>query len=251
MKIARILVENEVKYAKVDGEKLYLIEGDCFDIKNINSQPLEYEYKLLSPCEPSKIIALGANYKKHAEELNLKINPVPLIFLKPPTSIIADGEDIILPPSATKVDYEAELAVIIGCDCRNVKKEDAKKVVLGYTCANDVSERVFQKLDGQWTRAKGFDTFCPLGPYIETQLNADNTELKAILNGKTVQQGNTSDMINDIDTTIAFVSSIMTLKKGDVILTGTPEGIGQIREGDEIEISVKGIGALKNKVVQG
>lgn len=250
MKLARILVNDEIKYAKAEDGRVYLIEGDCFDIKKISNEPFESEYKILAPCEPSKIIALGANYRKHAQELDLKINAVPLIFLKPTTSIIADGEDIILPPSATKVDYEAELAVIINCDCKNVPKEQAKSVVLGYTCANDVSERVFQKLDGQWTRAKGFDTFCPLGPYIETELDGDNANLSAILNGKTVQKGNTSDMINDIDTTIAFISSIMTLKKGDVILTGTPEGIGQIKNGDIIEIKIEGIGTLKNKVIQ-
>lgn len=251
MKIARISVQNNIKYAKVENDRYYLIDGDCFDIKSISDMPLNEEFKLLAPCQPSKIIALGANYRKHAQELDLKINPEPLIFLKPPTSIIAYGEDIVLPPSATKVDYEAELAIVIGCDCKNVKKEKAKDVILGYTCANDVSERVFQKLDGQWTRAKGFDTFCPLGPYIETELDGDNTALKAVLNGNTVQSGNTSDMINDIDTTIAFVSGIMTLKKGDVILTGTPEGIGQIKNGDIIEIFVEGIGSLVNPVVQG
>ncbi len=248
MKIARILWQDKLCYAKVEGQKYFLIEGDMFNIKSVSNRPLDGNIKILPPTEPSKIVALGANYKKHAKELNLNINAVPLIFLKPPSSIIADGESIIIPPDAKKVDYEAELAIIIGKDCKNVKKEEVFDVILGYTCANDVSERVFQKSDGQWTRAKGFDTFCPVGPVIETELDGDNVNLKAVVNNKVVQQGNTSDMINDITTIITFITSVMTLKKGDLILTGTPEGVGQIRKGDTVEIIIDGIGSLKNKV---
>lgn len=250
MKIAKILVNNEERYAKVEQGKFYLLEGDCFDIKSIEKEPLQGEIKLLPPLNPSKIIALGANYRKHAVELDMTITAEPLIFLKPPTSIIACGEPIIIPSFAKKVDYEAELTIVIGKDCKNVLKENYKDVILGFTCANDVSDRIFQKLDGQWTRAKGFDTFCPLGPYIETEIEGDKLELMTILNGKVVQKGNTSDMINDIPTIITFVSSIMTLKQGDIILTGTPEGIGQIRGGDTVEIVIEGIGSLKNNVIQ-
>lgn len=249
MKIARILWQGKKCYAKVEEDKYYLIDGDIFDIKNVSAKPLEGSIKILAPTQPSKIVALGANYKKHAKELNLNINPVPLIFLKPPSSVIADGESIIIPPDAKKVDYEAELAIIIGKDCKNVKKEEVFDVICGYTCANDVSERIFQKSDGQWTRAKGFDTFCPVGPVVETELEGDNVSLKAVVNGNVVQQGNTSDMINDITTIITFISSVMTLKKGDLILTGTPEGVGQIRRGDTVEIIIEGIGVLKNEVI--
>ncbi|MDD3947030.1 MAG: fumarylacetoacetate hydrolase family protein [Clostridia bacterium] len=248
MVIARILTNNGIRYAEVKDDKYYLIEGDCFTIKSVEDTPYEGEYKVLAPVEPSKIIALGANYRKHAQELKLNVNADPTIFMKPSTSVIADGESIILPADATKVDYEAELAIIIGKDCRKVKQEDANSVIFGYTCANDVSERVFQKLDGQWTRAKGFDTFCPLGKYMVTDIDAAHLELKAVRNGEVVQQGITSDMIHDIPKTIAFISGIMTLKQGDVILTGTPEGVGQIKDGDTIEIVIEGIGSLKNPV---
>lgn len=251
MKIARIIYEGKVCFAKVEDDKYFLIEGDCFQQKKIETLPLSGEIKLLAPIIPTKILALGANYKKHAEELKLKINPSPIIFMKPDTSIIASFENIILPCDATRVDYEAELAIIIKKDCKNVKEENAKDYILGYTCANDVSERVFQKADGQWTRAKGFDTFCPLGPWIVTDIDAGNLELKTILNGEVVQKGNTKDMINGIEKIIAFISHIMTLKKGDIILTGTPEGIGQIKNGDKVEIEIEKIGRICNNVVQG
>jgi 2-keto-4-pentenoate hydratase/2-oxohepta-3-ene-1,7-dioic acid hydratase in catechol pathway len=250
MKIAKLRINNQDRYAVLKEGQYYLAEGDCFDLGKIDEKPLAQPFDILPPVNPSKIVALGANYRKHAAELSLNINPEPCIFLKPPTAIIAHGEDIVLPPSATKVDYEAELTIVIKEDCKNVPKSKAKSVILGYTCANDVSERVFQKLDGQWTRAKGFDTFCPLGPVIETEIDADNVELMTVLNGEVVQKGNTSDMINDIDTIVSFVSSVMTLKRGDIILTGTPENIGQIRAGDTVEIVIEGIGRLSNKVIQ-
>lgn len=249
MKLARILWNNRVCYAKVENDRYYLIDGDMFDIKGVSETPLKGDIKILPPTEPTKIVALGANYKKHAKELNLKINSVPLIFLKPPSSIIASGEDIIIPKNAQKVDYEAELCVVIKKDCKDVRPEDVFEVILGYTCANDVSERVFQKSDGQWTRSKGFDTFCPVGPVVETQLDGDNVDLKAVVNGKVVQQGNTADMIHDIKSIVSFVSGIMTLKKGDLIMTGTPEGVGEIKSGDVVEIVIEGIGKLKNRVI--
>ncbi|NLO64027.1 MAG: fumarylacetoacetate hydrolase family protein [Clostridiales bacterium] len=248
MVIARISTNEGIRYAEVKGGRYHLIEGDCFDIKGVSDTPYEGEVKILAPVEPTKIIALGANYKKHAEELKLNVNPTPTIFLKPPTAVIADGDDIVMPRGAIRVDYEAELAIIIGKDCRFVSAEDYAGVILGYTCANDVTERAFQKIDGQWARAKGFDTFCPLGKYIVTDIDPFNLELKAIKNGEVVQQGNTSDMIHGIPRIIEFVSGIMTLKKGDVILTGTPEGIGEIKAGDTIEIEIEKIGSVANKV---
>lgn len=248
MILARIQTKDGISYAEVKEGKYYLIEGDCFDIRGVAQEAYVGDIKLLAPVEPSKIIALGANYRKHAEELKLNVNKDPTIFMKPQTAIIADGEDIILPHGATKVDYEAELAIIIGKDCRKVKKANAHSVILGYTCSNDVSERVYQKLDGQWTRAKGFDTFCPLGKYIVQDIDADNLELMAVLNGEVVQKGNTCDMIHGIADIVEFVSGVMTLKKGDIIMTGTPEGVGEIMDGDTIAIVIEGIGRLENKV---
>lgn len=251
MKLAKIEVNGKTRDAVYKGGKYYLIKGDMFDIKSVNTSPVKGAVKLLPPVNPTKIVALGANYRKHAEEFNIKVNPDPIIFMKPVTAMIADGENIVLPPDATKVDYEAELAIVIDRDIKNVEECEALKYVLGYTCANDVSERVFQKLDGQWLRAKGFDTFCPIGPYIETEIDASFVDLKTVLNGKVVQSGNTRDMINGLAKTVSFISKVMTLKKGDVILTGTPEGVGQIKAGDTVQIVIEGIGTLTNKVIQG
>lgn len=249
MVIARIMFRGEVRYAAVKNDMLFLIEGNCFGIDSVADTPLSEPYKLLTPVAPSKIIALGANYKKHAAELNLQINSDPTIFQKPISSLIAEGEDIILPACSLKVDYEAELAIIIGKDCRKVTAEDAGKYILGYTCANDVSERVFQKLDGQWTRAKGFDTFCPLGPYIVTDIDPSDLSIKAVRNGETVQESRTSNMIHTVFEIVSFVSGVMTLKQGDVILTGTPERVGQIVAGDTIQIVIEKVGCLTNKVI--
>jgi 2-keto-4-pentenoate hydratase/2-oxohepta-3-ene-1,7-dioic acid hydratase in catechol pathway len=248
MYIARILTEKGICYAQAKDGRFFLIDGDCFNIKWVSEKPYHGEVKILAPVEPSKIIALGANYRKHAQELKLTVNADPTIFLKPPTAVIADGEDIIIPEGSTTIDYEAELAIVIGKDCKKVKKEDAYSVILGYTCANDVSERVYQKLDGQWARAKGFDTFCPLGKYIATGINPEALDLKTVLNGVTVQHGNTADMIHGIAKTVEFVSHIMTLKKGDIIMTGTPEGVGPMRDGDEVEIVIENVGSVKNRV---
>lgn len=248
MKIARIKTESGNIYAEFINGKYYPLTGDVFSdfiVSKKNVTPL----KLLSPAEPSKIIALGANYRKHAEELKLNINSVPTIFMKPTTAVLEPEGCIVYPRNATQLDYEAELAIVIKKQCRNVKAEDAYSVILGYTCANDVSERAFQKMDGQWTRAKGYDSFCPLGSYIETAADPSCLELKTIVNGEIRQQGNTKDLIHSIPSIIEFVSEIMTLNAGDVILTGTPEGVGRINIGDTVEIVIEKIGSIKNKVV--
>ncbi|NCA66987.1 MAG: FAA hydrolase family protein [Clostridia bacterium] len=249
MVIARVLIDNKECYAEARKDGLYLIEGSCFNIVSIASKPYSGEYRLLPPVNPSKIVALGANYRKHASELNLQVNSDPTIFQKPITSLIAEGENIILPACSTKVDYEAELVIVIAKDCRKVAKDTAYDYILGYTCANDVSERVFQKLDGQWTRAKGFDTFCPLGPYLVTGIDANDLNIKAVRNGETVQESRTSNMIHTIPEIVSFVSGVMTLKAGDIILTGTPERVGQIVAGDTIQIIIENVGCLTNKVI--
>ncbi len=249
MQIARILTDGGERYAAVRADGLYLIEGSCFEILSVDSEPYRGDYRLLTPVNPSKIIALGANYRAHAAELALKVNNDPTIFQKPITALIADGDNIVLPACSTKVDYEAELVIVIGKECRKVEAAKAYEYILGYTCANDVSERVFQKMDGQWTRAKGFDTFCPLGPYLVTDIDASDLDIKAVRNGEIVQQSRTSCMIHGIPEIVSFVSGVMTLKPGDIILTGTPERVGQIKAGDTIQIIIENVGCLTNKVV--
>ncbi|MBO7389850.1 MAG: fumarylacetoacetate hydrolase family protein [Clostridia bacterium] len=250
MKIARLRIPEGTVYASLREDGYHIILGDIFAEWGELSEPYEGEYTLLSPVSPSKVVCLGANYKKHAEELSLDVLPDPTIFLKPPSSVIASGEDILYPATATKVDYESELAVVIGKRARNVKEADALSYVLGYTAANDVTERNMQKKDGQWTRAKSFDTFCPLGAYIETDLDPSDLEIIGRRNGVVVQCGRTRDLINSVEKSIAFISGVMTLEPGDVILTGTPVGIGELSIGDTFEVEIKGVTTLTNRVVK-
>ncbi|MCX5725827.1 MAG: fumarylacetoacetate hydrolase family protein [Candidatus Saganbacteria bacterium] len=198
--------------------------------------------------QPSKIIAVGLNYTDHAKELNMQIPKSPIIFLKPPTSIIKSGESIYYPESVKQLDYEAELAVIIKDKIKNICPRDSKKHILGFTCANDVTARDIQKLDVQWTRAKSFDTFCPLGPVITDEIDPDNVNIKLYLNGKIKQSGNTKNMIFKVFELVSFISMVMTLLPGDVILTGTPKGVGPMKQGDKVEVEIDGIGKLCNYV---
>jgi 2-keto-4-pentenoate hydratase/2-oxohepta-3-ene-1,7-dioic acid hydratase in catechol pathway len=213
------------------------------------------DVRLLAPVIPrSKVVAIGRNYAAHAAELDNEVPAEPLMFLKPNTSVVGPGDQIFYPPQTERLDYEGELAVVIGRICRDVPPEQATDVILGYTIANDVTARDLQKSDGQWTRAKGFDSFCPLGPWIETDLDpqsfADGVAIQTHLNGDRVQDGSTKDLIFDIPTLVAYVTSVMTLLPGDVILTGTPEGVGPMQPGDEVEVSVAGLGALTNTVTK-
>ena len=250
MKIARLRIPEGTVYASIREDGYHIILGDIFSEWGELSEPYEGEYTLLPPVSPSKVVCLGANYKKHAEELSLDVLPEPTIFLKPPSSVIASGEDILYPASATKVDYESELAVIIGKRARNVKESEALSYVLGYTAANDVTERNMQKKDGQWTRAKSFDTFCPLGSYMETDLDPSDVEIVGKRNGAVVQCGRTRDLINSVEKSIVFISGIMKLEAGDVILTGTPAGIGELSVGDLFEVEIDGALMLTNRVVR-
>jgi 2-keto-4-pentenoate hydratase/2-oxohepta-3-ene-1,7-dioic acid hydratase in catechol pathway len=205
--------------------------------------------KFLPPVEPTKIIAVGLNYIDHAQELGVSAPEEPIIFLKPPSALIGDRDPIILPKASSRVDYEGELAVVIGKRCRNVPRERAKEFILGYTCFNDVTARDLQAKDGQWSRAKSFDTFAPMGPYIAELEDASKLKIQTRVNGENRQRSNTSNMIFDVPTLIEFVSSIMTLEKGDVISTGTPSGIGMLKDGDIVEVEIEGIGVLRNPVV--
>lgn len=205
--------------------------------------------KVLPPCTPTKIVCVGLNYRDHAEEMKDSIPDEPVIFIKPPSSIIGINDNIVYPGQSQQVDYEAELGVVISRRTRHVKAQYAKDYILGYTCFNDVTARDLQKKDGQWTRAKGFDTFSPVGPFIVTDIDPTNLSIKAILNGEVRQDSNTRNMIFDVYKLVEFVSSVMTLETGDVIATGTPSGVGPMKKGDTIEIQIEKVGTLRNKVV--
>lgn len=211
------------------------------------------DVRLLAPILPSKVVAIGKNYADHVAEMAGEGVPAeppkePLIFIKPSTSVIGTGDVIRLPAESDTVHFEGELAVVIGRPAKDVPRERAFEVVLGYSCANDVTARDLQKSDGQWTRAKGFDSFCPLGPWIETVLDPGDLRLTTTVNNTLEQDGQTSDLIHDVPTLIAYVTRVMTLLPGDVILTGTPAGVGQIIDGDTVTVEIEGIGALTNPV---
>ena len=205
--------------------------------------------KLLSPVSPGKVIGIGKNYADHAAEMKGEVPAQLLMFLKPASAVVGPMDDIVLPSAARIVHHEAELCIVIGSECRNASLDNALDFVLGYTCGNDVSSRDLQKLDGQWARAKGFDTFCPLGPWIETELDPTSVDVRCTVNGNVTQDGNTSDMVYGVRTIIAEVSAVMTLNPGDVIMTGTPAGVGPIVNGDVVTVECAGIGLLSNPVV--
>lgn len=205
--------------------------------------------RLLAPVLPSKVVCLGRNYAAHAAEFGGEVPEEPLIFLKPSTSVSGPEDSIPLPRISRRVDYEGELAVVIGRIARNVRAEDAYRYILGYTCGNDVTLRDLQKKDGQWSRAKGFDGSCPLGPWIETELDPGDLHIETRLNGEVVQSASTADMVFGVATLLEFITEFMTLLPGDVIMTGTPEGVGKLSPGDVVEVEVDGIGVLTNRVV--
>ncbi len=205
--------------------------------------------KFLPPVEPTKIIAVGLNYIDHAEELGMPVPEEPIIFLKPPSAVIGHEDVILLPSVAKRIDYEGELAVVIAKDCKNVSESEAEDYILGYTCFNDVTARDLQQKDGQWTRAKSFDTFAPIGPYIVELDDASKLKIETRVNGKVVQNSNTSNLIFDVPALVEFISSIMTLKAGDVIATGTPAGVGELKHGDIVEVEIEKIGVLRNRAV--
>ena len=249
MKIIRFEHQGEVKYGYLKGELITIVMGNIFEgaTETKETVPLE-EVEVLSPIVPSKIVGLGLNYRKHVEEINFEIPEEPLIFLKPPSSIIGHMDNIIYPANTNRVDYEGEMGIVIGKTARHVKEEEALDYVLGYTAVNDVSARDYQDKEGQWTRGKGFDTFCPTGPVIATGLDPDNLKIETRHNGKTVQSSNTNDMIFNSAHQISFISNVMTLLPGDLIATGTPSGIGPMEKGDVVEIEIEGIGILSNTV---
>jgi 2-keto-4-pentenoate hydratase/2-oxohepta-3-ene-1,7-dioic acid hydratase in catechol pathway len=221
------------------------------DVRRGDLSTLPAGARLLPPCAPSKIVCVGRNYAEHAKELDHAVPTEPLIFLKPPSSLVGSGDAIILPRASERVDYEGELGVVIGKRARYVKRADAPAYILGYTCVNDVSARDFQRKDSQWTRGKGFDTFCAVGPCIipREEVDAIKLRVRTFLNGEKKQDAPVTDMLFDVNVIIEFVTAFMTLEPGDLIATGTPSGVGPLHPGSNIRIDIEGVGALENTVV--
>lgn len=249
MRLCRFRQRDRIATGLLRAEYVLPLRGTFFEdpVPTGEEVPLD-AVRLLAPVLPSKIVAVGRNYADHAEELGNPMPEEPMIFLKPSTSVIGPGDDIPYPSATTRVDHEAELAVVIGRLARRVPVEEVGKFVLGYTCANDVTARDLQDRDGQWTRAKGFDGFCPLGPWVETELNPLDLAVECRVNGDTRQAGRTSQIAFGPAELIEFVSHVMTLLPGDVVLTGTPAGVGPLQVGDRVEVEVEGIGVLGNGV---
>ncbi len=222
------------------------------EVKHGGLESLPHGSRLLPPCSPSKIVCVGRNYPEHAKELGNEPPKEPLIFLKPPSSLIASGDEIIYPPLSERVDYEGELGVVIGKRARHVKASDAFDYVLGYTCVNDVTARDLQRKDGQWPRGKGFDTFCAVGPCLVTkdEIEVSQLRVRTVVDGVVRQDGSVRDMMFGVGDIIAFVSEFMTLEPGDLIATGTPPGVGPLQPGSTVQIEIDGIGVLKNAVIK-
>lgn len=249
MKFIRFIKDGFVSYGSLEGEKVKVINGDIYEDYEITNSFYDItEIDFLIPCIPSKIVCVGLNYKSHAQEMNMVLPKEPVIFLKPPSSTLAHRGEIIRPEMSKKVDYEAELGLVIGKTAKNIKPEDAYDYILGATCFNDVTARDLQNKDGQWTRAKSFDTFAPFGPCIATDLNYDNLSIELILNGETKQKSNTSDFIFNVGEVVSFISNIMILNPGDVIATGTPSGVGSLNAGDIVQVKIQDVGILKSYV---
>lgn len=254
MIIARYEWGGRTAWGRVDraaGEVFELAGAPFGEIRYAGVAASLSEVKLLAPVVPSKIVAVGLNYRDHAEEMGKPLPDEPLIFLKAPSALNHPGADVVYPRQSRRVDYEAELALVIGKTARNVAEKDAPSVILGYTCINDVTARDLQAKDGLYARAKGFDTFAPLGPWIETDLDPRGLAVRCFVNGVLRQDGNTREMGASPFRLVEFVSHIMTLYPGDVIATGTPPGVGSVVPGDEMRVEVEGIGSLSNRVVAG
>lgn len=254
-RIVRYVAEAGPRWGVATEEgKVLELHGDPYGRWEVGAEvgPLA-EIRLMAPVAPSKILCVGRNYPAHAAEHDAEVPPEPLLFLKPPSAVIGPEKPILLPPQSRRVDYEAEMAVVIGRRCRDVTPEAAWEYVWGVTCANDVTARDLQRRDGQWTRAKGFDTFCPVGPWVVTGLSeADVADLTVVcrVNGEVRQRGRTSEMVFSPADLIAYGSVVMTLEPGDLLLTGTPAGVGPLRPGDIVEVEVEGIGILRNPVAR-
>jgi 2-keto-4-pentenoate hydratase/2-oxohepta-3-ene-1,7-dioic acid hydratase in catechol pathway len=250
VKIYRFVHAGKQSVGVADGDRIVRYSGgDAMTLGDVTNDSIALaDAELLASVTPSKIVAVGRNYAEHAKELGNEAPSEPIIFLKPPTAVLNPNGTIIRPPQSQRVDFEGELAIVIGKTARNISRADWRSIVLGFTCANDVTARDLQKRDVQFTRGKSFDTFLPLGPCIETDLDPAALSLRTRVNGETKQNGNTRDMVFDCGTIVEFITSIMTLHPGDVILTGTPAGVGPLNAGDRVEVEIEGIGVLANGV---
>jgi len=251
MKIVRIrTADDDIAYGAVEPEGIQVHRGTPFVAWEPTETVLPFaEVHLLAPVFPTKIVAVGRNYADHAAEMSRDVPAEPVIFLKPATAVIGPDAPVVIPPESSEVYHEAELAIVVGKVSHLVAAEDAGAHILGYTAGNDMTARDLQHRDGQWTRAKGFDTFCPLGPAIETELDPQGLSITCSVNGEIRQDGTTDDMVHGVAELFSFVTSVMTLLPGDVVLTGTPAGVGPVRPGDHMEVVIERIGALRNPVV--
>jgi 2-keto-4-pentenoate hydratase/2-oxohepta-3-ene-1,7-dioic acid hydratase in catechol pathway len=242
--------DNEQRYGIVNKDGNFAeIEGDIFTSYKITDKMREPDkVKVLPPCMPSKIVAAGLNYRDHAKEMKMELPDVPVLFIKTSNTVIGHMDDIIYPALSERVDYEAELAIIIKNTIKDIGEEMVDNSILGYTCLNDVTARDLQNRDGQWTRAKCFDTFAPIGPFFTKDINPDKSGIKLYLNGQVKQDSNTSNFIFKVKKLVSYISSVMTLYRGDIITTGTPAGIGPMQRGDKVEVEIEGIGRLVNFV---
>ena len=250
MKLLRFRDKNkEEKVGWLMDDRIGLIDGDLFgEYRRLEADIAITSVQLLEPVRPSKIICIGRNYVEHAREQNAEVPDVPMIFLKPASALLPQNGKILIPPQSQQVEHEAELVTVIGKRGRWIPAEEAEKYILGYTIGNDVTARDLQRRDGQWTRGKGFDTFCPVGPWIETDLDPADVLITCKVNSELRQMASTKEMVFTIPQLVAFISSVMTLEPGDLIFTGTPAGVGALVDGDRVEVTIEGIGTLINHV---
>ncbi len=250
MRIIRYKYKEEApSYGWLLEDKIGAIDGNIYGEYRRQEAGLALaSVRLLAPAEPSKIICIGRNFAEHAREHDAEVPKVPLIFMKPPSSIIGPGDAILLPPQSQQVEHEAELVVVMGKRGKNILSEEAQNYIYGYTVGNDVTARDLQRSDGQWTRAKGFDTFCSFGPWIDTEFDASDALITCKVSGQPRQMASTRDMVFNVSQLIAFISSVMTMEPGDLIFTGTPAGVGPLVEGDEVVVEIEGLGKLSNPV---
>ncbi len=254
MKYVRFKINNEIKYGILENNGSLLLPSMVIELeenyfsKSTNNIYQLSQVKLVAPCNPSKIVAVGLNYVDHAKELKMAVPNEPVIFIKPSTSVIGPEESIIYPSMCTQLDYEAELAVVIKKKAKNIPVSEVKNYILGYICFNDITARDLQRKDGQWTRAKSFDTFSSIGPWIEEGLDANNSKIELRLNGEIKQSSSTKNFIFKVEELVSFVSQVMTLLPEDIVTTGTPSGVGPMQVGDTVEVVIEGIGILRNKV---
>ncbi len=251
MRFVRYAFKKKLAWGVLQGDRIREISEGPFKRSRLGNGFLELrQVRLLAPATPGKIVLVGLNYRNHARELGMRLPRQPIIFLKPPTAIVGPDDAVIYPQKVKRLDYEAELALVIKKSARNVAVRNALDYVLGFTCLNDITARDIQKKEGQWTRAKSFDSFCPLGPVLRTDLDPSDLKIRSYVNGRLKQDSSTRNLIFSVPELISFISGVMTLLPGDVISTGTPPGIGRLRPGDRVSVEIEGIGRLDNSVIK-